>query len=205
VGWGQAKSAAGKRREEGRAKIRRVEIVKKSVILGGVLSPAVCAAQQPTFPSGVELVRLDVVVVDSDGRPVPGLRADELEVKGNGRLREILSFEPIVVAAPRPLPVAVPQVHDPREGRCVLIFFDDVQSAARTARERSTSRSKRVAAPRSRTTRPARSNASSTNRRPTSRSSPRRALATAGRGSSTRPRSSGVGTPGPWSSSGAGA
>jgi len=51
----------------------------------------------------VELVRIDVVVLDHDGRPVTGLTAADFEIREGGRPHEIASFEPIVVrAAPTP-------------------------------------------------------------------------------------------------------
>ena len=42
-------------------------------------------AQQPTFKSGVDLIRLDVHVVGDDGTPVKDLTADDFEVKVNGK------------------------------------------------------------------------------------------------------------------------
>ncbi|SRR6266571_4028300 len=88
----------------------------------------------PTFPAGVELVRVDVVVLDH-GTPVTGLTAADFEVTENGRPHEIVSFEPIVVrvaskaSAPEsaaPARVSEPIVRAPEENRYFLIFFDDV-------------------------------------------------------------------------------
>jgi VWFA-related protein len=101
------------------------------------------AQAAPTFPSGVELVRLDVVVVDGEGRPVTGLAAEDFAVEENGRPRTIASFESIVVRAPsapavpalQPTLVAVPRVHAPEEGRCVLFFLDDVHLASSTMQQ----------------------------------------------------------------------
>ena len=42
-------------------------------------------AQQPTFKSGVDLIRLDVHVVGDDGTPVKDLTADDFDVKVNGK------------------------------------------------------------------------------------------------------------------------
>ena len=65
-----------------------------------LLAAGVASAQEPpklpTFPSQVELITVDAVVVDADGRPVPGLTKDDFVVKEDGRVQEIASFEPFV-------------------------------------------------------------------------------------------------------------
>ena len=48
-----------------------------------------CALQQPTFRSRVELIRLDVSVVDQDGRPLRDLRPDEFAVTIDGAPRQV--------------------------------------------------------------------------------------------------------------------
>ena len=45
--------------------------------------------QTPTFRSGVSLVTIDVTVLDKDGKPVPGLMSDEIEIKLNGKVQPI--------------------------------------------------------------------------------------------------------------------
>jgi VWFA-related protein len=104
-------------------------------------SPAAPQAP-PTFPGGVELVRIDVVVLDRDGQPVTGLTAADFEITDGGRAREILSFEPIVVRSPpKPAPtepagparVSGPVVSAPEESRYFLVFFDDVHVGAVSA------------------------------------------------------------------------
>jgi VWFA-related protein len=62
------------------------------------LAPAVAATQsgqpaRPVFRSGAELVRLDVRVLDENGRPIPDLRADEIEVLEEGQPRAVLLFQ----------------------------------------------------------------------------------------------------------------
>jgi VWFA-related protein len=47
----------------------------------------------PTFRAGVELVRLDVRVTDSEGRPLSDLRQDEIEIVEEGDPRPILFFQ----------------------------------------------------------------------------------------------------------------
>lgn len=58
------------------------------------LSALASAAQQPTFLSRVEAVRLDVLVT-VDGRPVRGLQAPDFDVRDNGvpQTLDLVSFE----------------------------------------------------------------------------------------------------------------
>ena len=115
-------------------------------LLAGTLAfatnPSPTASQTPpTFPAGVELVRIDVVVLDH-GRPVTDLNAADFEVTENGRPHDIVSFEPIVVR-PTLKPMSVepatparatePLVSVPEENRWFLIFFDDVHVSAPAA------------------------------------------------------------------------
>jgi len=96
----------------------------------------------PTFPAGVELVRIDVVVLDH-GTPVTGLSAADFEVTENGRPHEIVSFEPIVVRVPSkaiapeaaPDRISEPVVRPPEENRYFLIFFDDVHLSVAAANQ----------------------------------------------------------------------
>ncbi len=88
----------------------------------------------PTFPSGVELVTVDAVVLDRDGRPVPGLTRDDFVVKEDGRRRDIVSFEAFDVGAIAEEPEAVaPTVvasNEPRSaGRAFAIVLDDLRIA----------------------------------------------------------------------------
>jgi VWFA-related protein len=49
----------------------------------------------PSFKAGVELVRLDVRVTDSDGRPVRDLKQSEIDVEENGASRPVVFFQHI--------------------------------------------------------------------------------------------------------------
>ncbi|CAN5740686.1 hypothetical protein BH24ACI5_BH24ACI5_15920 [soil metagenome] len=49
--------------------------------------------QKPAFKTGVELVPVDVQVVDRDGRPIGGLKAEDFEVTIDGRKRPVVSVE----------------------------------------------------------------------------------------------------------------
>jgi hypothetical protein len=50
-------------------------------------------AQQPTFKSGVDLIRLDVHVVGDDGTPVKDLTADDFDVKVNGKAAPVRALQ----------------------------------------------------------------------------------------------------------------
>jgi hypothetical protein len=63
-----------------------------------VLALAAAAAGQerqavPTFPSRVDLVTVDVVVLDREGRPVRDLRREDFSLLEDGRRQEIATFE----------------------------------------------------------------------------------------------------------------
>jgi VWFA-related protein len=104
------------------------------VSLGLAVTPGPAAPQPPTppvFSTAVEVVRLDVLVLDRDGRPVTGLTRDDFAVEEGGRSQEITSFEPIVVRADRAAQTEPPRLSPsrlraPSEGRVVYIYVDDV-------------------------------------------------------------------------------
>ena len=48
------------------------------------LAGSVSAQQAPTFKSSVDLVRLDVTVVDTEGKPIDGLEPRDFDVRVNG-------------------------------------------------------------------------------------------------------------------------
>jgi hypothetical protein len=52
----------------------------------------------PVFRSGVTLVTVDVTVLDKDGRPVPGLAADDFQIKLNGKLQPVRALSYVQVA-----------------------------------------------------------------------------------------------------------
>ena len=103
-------------------------VLRPPSVVVGTLALASLAARvsqtPPTFPAGVELVRIDVVVLDH-GTPVTGLSAADFEVTENGRPHEIVSFEPIVVRVPSkaippeaaPARISAPIVRPPEENR----------------------------------------------------------------------------------------
>ncbi len=86
----------------------------------------------PVFGAGVELVRLDVIVLDRAGRPVTGLTAADFQIEEDGREQAISSFEPVRVQAARPPLVLEPprttvnRARAPEDGRCFFLLVDDV-------------------------------------------------------------------------------
>jgi VWFA-related protein len=87
----------------------------------------------PTFRTGTNLVRVDVSVMDKDGRPVRTLTADDFELRENGAVQSITSFK-LVDANGQPtddlsLPIRSPQ-HAAAEAarddvRLFVIFWDE--------------------------------------------------------------------------------
>jgi VWFA-related protein len=77
-------------------------------------------------------VRLDVVVLDKDGRPVTGLAREDFSVEEEGRPQAVESFEPVIVRGGRPATPDEPprltgaRLRAPSEGRCLLFFVDDI-------------------------------------------------------------------------------
>jgi len=68
-----------------------------SVVAAGFTAFSVHAQSQadqprPTFRSAVDLVSIQASVRDKHGRPMPGLKASDFEVRDNGQPRSILSL-----------------------------------------------------------------------------------------------------------------
>jgi VWFA-related protein len=87
---------------------------------------------RPTFRSGVDLVPIDVVVLDSDRRPVKGLRAEDFAVTEDDDLQAIETFEEVDVPepeadAPAWMREVAPDVvsNDIQTRRLVLLVLDD--------------------------------------------------------------------------------
>jgi VWFA-related protein len=78
----------------------------RSTLIAAVVAISVTAAAQqqqqppPTFRSGVTLVAVDVTVLDKDGRPVPGLTADDFQIKLNGRIQPVRTLSFVQVTEP---------------------------------------------------------------------------------------------------------
>src|SRR5882672_2849269 len=53
--------------------------------------------QPPIFRGGVNFVRVDAVVTDKNGAPVPGLKEDDFEISENGKRQKIASFQSVML------------------------------------------------------------------------------------------------------------
>src|SRR5688572_2634959 len=99
------------------------------VCIGLLAGTSSSAARQPTFRSGVDLVTVDAAVLDGDGRPVPGLRAEDFRIEVDGRPRRIVSAHFVDLDEPseRSLPPA-PHFSSNAgagDGRIVVIAVDE--------------------------------------------------------------------------------
>jgi VWFA-related protein len=87
--------------------MRPLLICVSAVLAGGLVSAQSPQTRQaPTFRSTTSLVLVDVTVLDKDGRPVPGLTADDFQVKLDGQVRPVraVTYEQIAN------PLAAPQI-----------------------------------------------------------------------------------------------
>lgn len=102
----------------------------RRLILAIVLALATVTgrAQEPVFRAGVDLVTVDAIVVDKDGRPITGLTADDFLLTVDGKPRTIDAFELITVrAVDAPADARLPDVSsndvaDP--GRVIILVVD---------------------------------------------------------------------------------
>jgi VWFA-related protein len=88
-------------------------------------------ARLPTFPSGVQIVTVDAVVLDEQGRAVRGLTAQDFALTEDGKAQDIASFEAFDLAEEaeeepgRPSPVAT-NLRPARGGaRAFVVLVDD--------------------------------------------------------------------------------
>jgi VWFA-related protein len=92
------------------------------------------ASPQPVVKSGINLVEVDVVVTDRDGKPVRGLRREDFEVFEDGKPVDVVTF----LAVDLPLAhvdstippadrsgTAIRSNDQPEDGRVMLIVLDD--------------------------------------------------------------------------------
>jgi VWFA-related protein len=95
-------------------------------------TPAAAPAETPSFPSQVEQVVVDAVVVDKKGMPVRGLTREDFRVFEDDVPQSIVSFDAVdVPSEPQAVPPPPPRVSvntDVREqrGRTFVLVFDDM-------------------------------------------------------------------------------
>ena len=71
-----------------------------AAVLAAGLALAPAQGPPPRFGAETELVTVDVVVLDGDGQPVPGLKRDDFRVLEDGRPQTLTAFEAIEVKVP---------------------------------------------------------------------------------------------------------
>src|SRR4029453_16862785 len=107
------------RRRKSTAYSKWVRCPRVSVLAVALLVTAVSAPAQPppaTFPSKVELITVDAVVLDAQGHPVPGLKREDFILEEDGRPQEISSFEAFVAAPPAATKATAPPALASKEG-----------------------------------------------------------------------------------------
>jgi VWFA-related protein len=102
-----------------------------SVVLLIAASTAAGSAQQPTFPSRVELVTVDVVVFDRQGNSVEGLTREDFTIKEDGDSQTVAAFEAVslqnrAATSERPERVSTNDARPDTAGRWFFVVFDDV-------------------------------------------------------------------------------
>jgi VWFA-related protein len=137
---------------------RRFSPVLLAALLGGpiVLSGALSgrlSAQSPTqgtvFRSNTQIVRVDAVVVDKDGRPVKGLTKDDFEILDRKTLRPVESLEELSYdRSPAPAGAALPERltradnSDAAADRRVILVIDEPRvMISRSSRARDVAKS----------------------------------------------------------------
>jgi VWFA-related protein len=91
--------------------------------------------QQPTFRTGINFVRVDVIVTDRSGKPVASLTQDDFEIQEDGKPQAIETFKLVeVTGIPKPgeeLPREIRSQNDEEyetgrdDVRLFVVFLDD--------------------------------------------------------------------------------
>ena len=89
----------------------------------------------PGFRSGVDLVVVDAVVIDRDGRPVRNLTADDFEIREDGRVQRVAQLQIISIGPGGPNAIEPPAVDSAPmastsalryQGRRIAVVIDDL-------------------------------------------------------------------------------
>src|SRR5262245_42469262 len=95
--------------------------------------PQQTAPQTPTFRTGIDLVRVDVVATDREGRQVANLTENDFEITDEGRRQPIAAFKLVTSDGGRdstvPLTTSSDAVEEiessPDDVRLFAVFMDD--------------------------------------------------------------------------------
>jgi VWFA-related protein len=106
---------------------------RRLALLTALALPPLAQAQAPAdppplvVPVGVEIVQVDAVVTDKDGRYVTDLTADDFEIVEDSKKRAIANFRYVetIVAAARPAAASAPSGGPPADVRALAIVIDD--------------------------------------------------------------------------------
>jgi VWFA-related protein len=107
------------------------QTTRSSLLLLWLLAaPAAAAGQEVVFRSSVDLVTVDAVVLDGNGRPLPNLRAEDFVVEVDGRRRPVVSAQFIAPQARPGTPAPLDASHfttneDADAGRFIVIAIDE--------------------------------------------------------------------------------
>jgi VWFA-related protein len=111
------------------------------VCLTGALSgqqPPQTPPPRPVFRAGVDLIQVDVVVLDAEGRPVHGLKKDDFTLIDKGKPREIATLAeqannyPPQPLMPANLPLDVANNQTAASDRLIVIVLDDLHFRGRS-------------------------------------------------------------------------
>jgi hypothetical protein len=89
------------------------------IVTLATVSMASVQAQTPTFRSAVTLMSFDVTVLDKDGRPAPGLTADDFRITLNGKVLPVQALTYVDVS-PVPAAAATSEILPEVTGRRVV-------------------------------------------------------------------------------------
>ncbi len=73
--------------------VHRLSILVVAALASATVLSGQQSAQTPVFRSGTALVRVDVTVLDSSGKPVPGLNPDDFEIKFDGQVQRVQTVD----------------------------------------------------------------------------------------------------------------
>src|SRR6476620_1848884 len=103
-----------------------------AIALSAQRSTPAPTSQQPVFRTTTDLIQVDTVVVDSEGKPVPRLTTDDFELYDNRTRQEIVALaefhhdHPLLGTSVQPPRVDVASNSGPVSQRVVVIVVEDI-------------------------------------------------------------------------------